>query len=351
MRPIACEDVRLPDGRAAACWRLDAPGGIAVTLSTLGATLLAIEAPDRAGRRGAVLAGPGDPRRLPAGGAPGSHHYPGATCGRFANRIAHARFRLDGAEHRVAANQPPHHLHGGFAGFDRRIWDVEPLADGVAFHLVSPDGDQGFPGRLEVTARFRLLDPYRLSIAYRAVSDRPTHVNLASHGYFNLASGAGGGEGAVGSHRLRVAASRYLPIAPDGIPLGPPAPVEGTPFDFRAARALAPGLASDDPQIIAGDGYNHCLLLDAPGLERPVARLHDPASGRVLTLATTAPGLQLYSGNALDGTGGLGPRRSAFALEAQHWPDSPNRPDYPSTRLDPGGCYVSETILGFEIAD
>lgn len=344
MVTVTSRSAALPTGGEATVFTLDAAPHLVVTLSDFGATLMSIAAPDRAGRIGHVLLGCDDIAAYPSAGAPGAHHYLGATCGRFANRIAGARFMLDGTEHRVTANEPPHHLHGGSAGFDRKCWDAEVLADGVALRLVSPDGDEGFPGTLSVEATFRIIDDATLEIAYRATTDRPTHVNLASHGYFNL---AGRQSTTIADHHLAIAAARYLPIASDGIPLGTVEPVAGTPFDFRTAHMIGERIDAGHEQLRAGDGYNHCFALDAPFLDITSAVLSHHGSGRRMAIATTAPGLQLYSGNALPDDGLTHGRRSGIAIEAQYFPDSPNREGFPTTRLDPGETWRSVTRLTF----
>lgn len=340
----------LADGRVAEVHVLAAPGGLRVAIGSLGATLLTIDAPDSSGARGPVLLGSADPARYPAAGAAGTDACFGATCGRFANRIAGARFELDGAVHRLAANEPPNQLHGGPRGFHHALWRAERCVDGVRFHHHSPDGDQGFPGALDAVAEYRLVAPSTLAIRYLATTSRPTHVNLVSHGYFNL-SGVPGSS--IEGHQLEIAAARYLPIDARALPLGAPRPVAGTPFDFRTPRRVGDAIDADDPQIRAGDGYNHNFVLDRPGIAHRAALLRDPASGQTLAVHTDQPGLQFYSGNALDGSFAPAPgapgfgRRSGLCLEAQHWPDSPNRPGYPSTRLDPGETYRSETQLRF----
>ncbi|TKD51837.1 aldose epimerase family protein [Sphingomonas baiyangensis] len=336
---VTRDAVTLPDGRQAERFVLDA-GGIRVTLASLGATLLAIEAPDRAGTMANVILGDADPARYPAGGADAPDAYLGATCGRVANRIRDARFALDGVMHRLAANEGRHQLHGGPDGFHRRIWRATRLARGVRMRLVSGDGDQGYPGALSATATFALLDPHTLLIAYRARTDRPTHVNLVTHPYFNL---AGDGEGAIDDHVLGIAAQRFLPIDAEALPTGAEVEVAATPFDYREPR-----------QIDAARAYNHCLLIDGPpGRVRPAATLHDPVSGRTLHLATDQPGLHFYSGDWIDG--GLATRpgrprfgaRSGLCLEAEGLPDAANLPHLRSTRLDPGGVYRSRTLLRF----
>ncbi|MEH3106863.1 MAG: galactose mutarotase [Sphingomonas fennica] len=326
---------------AGAVYRIAAAGGIAVTVASAGATLMRIDAPDRHGRSGNVILGLDDIAAYPAAGGPGGDACMGGTCGRFANRIAGARFDLDGRTVRLAPNEGPNQLHGGPDGFHRRRWQGRVLADGVRLTLESADGDQGWPGRLTVAADFRLIDAETLAISYRARTDRPTHVNIVSHPYFNL-----DGAGDILGHRLSIAADTYLPIDAAALPAGPPRAVAGTPFDFRGPRAVGDAIDADDEQLRHGAGYNHCYLPAGTGL-RPVAHLASTASGRTMTLSTDQPGLQFYSGNALSAAAGGFPDRAGFCLEAQAWPDAPNRPDAPSTRLDPGETYRSELRLRF----
>ncbi|TPG41074.1 galactose mutarotase [Sphingomonas koreensis] len=344
MIQLSTAPLRLHDGREAAAHVLHADAGITVRLSSLGATLMAIGAPDRHGVQADVLLGWADPARYDAACYRRAAPYFGATVGRYANRIAGAGFTIDGERFALSANENGNHLHGGKHGFDRRIWSSEPIADGIRFSLVSANGDQGYPGLLSASADFVLSAPDELTIRYIARTDRPTHVNLVSHGYFNLAGVAGS---SIAGHILSVDADRYAPIDAAGLPLGQLADVTGTPFDFRAPVRL--GDALDVIDRIRGGGLNHCLALTASGRG---ARLHDPFSGRILEIATDQPGLQLYSGDGLDGTlraadGAPFARRSGLCLEAQHFPDSPNQPGFPSTRLDPGALYVSETRLRF----
>ena len=333
----------LPDGRTARTYRLSAANGVGVTLSDLGATTLGIVAPDRHGRVADVLLCHADPSHWPAGGAPGDDAYLGATVGRYANRIAGARFAIDGCEHMLIANEGRNQNHGGPDGFHRAIWAVEQAdVRRVTMRHHSPDGDQGFPGALDARADFVLSDAGELAIVYTATTTRPTHVNLAWHGYFNL-SGAPGTT--ILDHRLAIAADMVLEIDGDAIPTGRRIAVAGTAFDFTAARAMGTRIDDDDAQLGAGDGYNHTYILRGTGL-REVAWLAHPASGRTVALATDRPGLQLYSGNGLGAPFG---RRAGLCLEPQAWPDSPNRPDFPSSRLDPGQSYRSETRLRFGV--
>lgn len=340
----------LPGGEPVMLATLADGHGLEVRVSSYGASLVSIRMPDRAGLVEDVLLGFDrltdylDPA-LQAGWP-----YLGSTIGRTANRISGARFTIDGQEHRVAANEGDNQLHGGPIGFDRVAWQAEMLDDapGVRLRHVSPDGDQGFPGCVEAQADFLLGASGELIIRYSATTDRPTHVSMASHPYFNL---AGRCSRSITQHRLTVAAGAILPIDAAAIPLpGPPMPVVGTPFDLREGQMIGALVQADHPQLRTGDGLNHCFLLDPAA--SPAALLEHPESGRCLELVTTEPGLQIYSANAFDGSlrdsdGRPFVRRQAIALEAQRFPDSPNRPDFPSTLLRPGETYRSETRMRF----
>lgn len=339
-----------PDGREVDRWTLRSPAGVTAEVLTYGGVLHALTVPDRAGHsRSIVLALPD--LESYAGPSP----YFGALVGRYANRLAGGRFTLDGREHHVPANDHGHALHGGPGGFDSRVWDAEPVGDDAAVRLTlrSPDGDMGFPGELTVTATYALDDRGTLSVTFEAVTDRPTVVNLTNHAYFNLAgAGAGaGGPGAVLDHWLSVGADGYLPVTADAIPLGPAREVAGTPFDLTAARRLGDCLAADDPQLKDAEGYDHCWVLRPPeGADdlRAAALLRDPASGRELQVWTTEPGIQVYTANHLDGSltdadGNRHERHGAVCLETQHFPDAPNRPEYPTTVLRPGDAFRSRT--------
>jgi aldose 1-epimerase len=324
-------------------FELRAACGVRVVVTDLGATLMRVDAPDRDGRVANVLLGYDAPGDYPAAGAPGDDAYMGATCGRYANRIAGATFSLDGVRYVLAANEGQHQLHGGPRGFHQAIWQVEHAdAQRVTMRHHSPDGDQGFPGALDAAAEFSLSDDGELAIVYRATTTRATHVNLVSHGYFNL---SGGRDATILDHELRIDAEAFLPIDAAAIPTGERRAVAGTAFDFTAPRRVGEAIDADDAQIVAGDGHNHNYVLRGEGI-RPVAVLRDPGSGRTLTVATDQPGLQFYSGNGLGGAFG---RRAGLCLEAQAWPDSPNRADFPGTRLDPGATYRAETRLRFGV--
>jgi aldose 1-epimerase len=312
----------LSDGTPVHRWTLER-AGVRVRILSYGGIVQSAEVPDRGGRAENVVLGFAGLDGYLAHPEP----YLGALIGRYANRIAGGRFTLDGRTYTLARNNPPNSLHGGESGFDKRVWDGEPVGHGVRLSRVAADGEEGFPGRLEVTATYTLEESGALRIAYEAVTDAPTVLNPTNHSYFNL-----GGSGNAGGHELRIAASRYTPVDADLIPTGIEE-VAGTRFDFRQARK-------------AGAGYDHNLVLDKGVTRTPVevAELYDPASGRVLTVATTEPGLQLYTADHLEGPFAPG---DGIALETQHFPDSPNRPEFPSTVLRPGEVFRSETVYGF----
>jgi aldose 1-epimerase len=299
--------------------------GVRVRVLSYGGIVQSLEIPDRAGRRADVVLGFADLEGYVAHPGP----YLGALVGRYANRIAGGRFVLDGVTYALGRNNGPNCLHGGERGFDKRVWDMTPAGHGVRLSRVSPHGEEGFPGRLEVSATYTLEASGALRIAYEAVTDAPTVVNLTNHSYFNLA-----GSGPTEGHELRIAASRVTPVDADLIPTGI-ASVDGTPFDFRTPRGT-------------GSGYDHNFVLDKGVTPEPVevAELHDPASGRTVTVATTEPGLQLYTADHLESPFAPG---DGIALETQHFPDSPNRPEFPSTVLRPGEVFRSETVYGFSV--
>jgi aldose 1-epimerase len=337
-----------PNGEPVVLARLDDGDGLSVAVSGYGATLTSIRVPDRNGQIDDVLLGFDSLAAYCDPALQAAWPYFGSTIGRFANRIGGARLTIDGVPCPLVPNEGANQLHGGPNGFDRRVWRHEPIDGGVRFRLHSPDGDQGFPGALDAIADYRITDPGELLIRYEATTDRPTHVNMAAHPYFNL---AGRHSRAIGAHRLTIRADALLAIDAEALPLpGAAMPVADTDLDLRAPRTLGAVLASGHPQIAEQYGLNHCFVL-AQG-DGPAVRLEDPASGRVLDIVTTAPGMQVYTANAFDGTLADGDgqpfvRHQAIALEAQHFPDSPNRPDFPSTLLRPGETYVSETRLRF----
>ncbi|HNP72473.1 MAG TPA: aldose epimerase family protein [Kouleothrix sp.] len=323
--------------------------GIAAEIMTYGGTLLALRAPDRHGRTADILLG-FDELEPYLGAQP----YIGALIGRYGNRIAEGRFTLDGATYTLGRNNGPNNLHGGPIGFDRAVWRTEVLSDGaepsLALQHLSPDGDQGFPGALAATVTYTLTAANELRIDYDATADRPTVVNLTNHAYFNLA-----GAGDVLGHTLELAATRFVPVNANLIPTGELRPVDGTPMDFRAPTPIGARIAAADEQIaIANGGYDHTWVLDGAGLAF-AARVADPASGRVLEVYTTQPGVQFYSGNFLDGTlvgkgGQAYAKHAGLCLETQHFPDSPNQPQFPSTVLRPGERYRHTTVFRLGVA-
>jgi aldose 1-epimerase len=338
----------LGDGTAVDIHRCTNRHGIEIAVTNYGATLVSCRTPDRDGRLADVVLGYSNVQ-----GYEESSTYFGATIGRYANRIANARFVLDGRTCTLTGNDGPHHLHGGRRGFDKAVWTVEDAGDAhVTFALNSPDGDEGYPGRVAVRVTYALGDANDITIDYEATTDQPTPVNLTHHSYFNL---RGEGAGDVLDHALLVNASAYTPVREGLIPTGDIELVAGTPFDFRSATSIGARIDAADPQLRLAGGYDHNYVLDGPsGQLRTAALVVEAESGRTLEVATTEPGLQLYTGNFLTGTiaskaAGCYMHRGGFCLEPQHFPDSPNHPLFPDTILRPGAVFVSRTVLRFGI--
>ncbi len=337
---------RLSSGEEIGLFILDA-GEIAATVSDYGATLLSILLPAGKGERVDVLLGPAN-----AAGLLANRPFFGSTVGRFAGRIGGARFSLGGREYKLAANDGPNSLHGGYKGFDKRIWAATAYEEGgepcLRLELRSPDGDEGYPGALDVTTTYRLSRDCRLSVAFEAKSDAETPLNLTNHAYFNL---AGEGRGDILGQRLNLAASRYLEAGSDLLPTGAVLPVEGGPFDFRSGKLIGRDLASVSGGS-AGAGYDHCFVLDRPGPGLfEFARLEDPASRRSLRISTTLPAVQFYTGNFLDGVdgkrGSVYRKHAGLCLETQGYPNAPNKPGFPSSILAPGRIWSEETVFAF----
>jgi aldose 1-epimerase len=332
-----------PDGRSADAFALEDGAGVRARVLALGASLVALDAPDRAGRAGPVVLELASPAEHFA-----PHPFVGATIGRYANRIARARFRLGAREFALAANDGPNHLHGGPRGFQTRTWSSRPVEDGeragVRFEHASADGEEGYPGALEAGVTYWLGAAGELAIDLSATSDRPTVVNLTHHSYWNLRDG---GAGDVLGHELEIDARAYTPVDAAGIPTGEIRAVEGTPFDFRRPRAIGERI---EALVAERGGYDHNFVLSPRGPEpRFAARLRDAASGRALEVWTTQPGLQIYTANRFDGSlagpaGRTYRRWSAICLEPQHFPDSPNRAGFPSTTLLPGELYAHRIV-------
>jgi aldose 1-epimerase len=340
----------LPDGRPVERVLLRGTNGFEARVMTYGAALQALMLPDAEGDCDDVVLGHDD-----LAGYLDKRRFFGATVGRYANRIANARFVLDGDLIQLAANNGSHALHGGPDGFDRQLWQITEIEDGVepsvTLAYVSAHGEEGYPARLDVRITYRLTGPTELSLTLTARADRPTIVNLTNHSFFNLEGATSGAD--ILDHRLTIAADRFLAIDPDAIPLPePPRAVAGTPFDFRNPSTIGAQIRSDDLQLRHGKGYDHNFCLDNAGELRFAARLEAPRSGRILELFTDQPGLQFYSGNYLDGSipgkrGRLYRQSDAICLEPQIWPDAPNRPDFPGARLAPDGVYQHRSVYRF----
>ena len=335
---------RLPDGSEVERYTLRNAKGAVAKIITYGATLTELWMPDRSGKNADVVLGFDN-----FAGYAGDHPYFGAIVGRYANRIAKGKFSLDGKEYSLFINNGPNSLHGGKVGFSRKIWKAEPLklAHGAAvkFTYVSPDGEESYPGTLTVHVTYELTDDNALKITYHASTDKPTIANLTNHSYFNL-SGAGSGD--ILKDVLQLNADRYTPVDDTMIPTGELKPVEGTPFDFRKPTAI--GARSGNLPGIAG--YDHNFIVNGEsGKLRKAAEVSDPASGREMEVWTSEPAVQLYISLGLDGSnqgiGGAYQKFGAFCLETQHYPDSPNHPEFPSTVVSPGKDFHSETIYKF----
>ncbi|GAA3588836.1 galactose mutarotase [Nonomuraea rosea] len=335
----------LSNGKKIDIYTLRNSGGMRVKILTYGGILQSIEVPDSGGELANVALGFDNLSNYVT-----KSPYFGCITGRYANRIAKGRFALDGRTYRLATNDGPNHLHGGVKGFDKRVWTAQPFkrrdSVGLALTYTSPNGEEGYPGTLRTKVVYTLTGDNRIRMDYRATTSRPTIVNLTNHAYFNL---RGEGDGRILGHELQINASRYTPVDKTLIPTGKIARLGGTPLDFREPTAIGDRIGSKNQQITRGGGYDHNYVLDARGV---AARVVEPDSGRVLEVITDQPGLQFYSGNFLDGTlrgtgGHLYPKRSGFALESQHFPDSPNHRNFPSTVLRPGDVYRTTTIYAF----
>ena len=343
-----------PDGTAVEIFTMTNANGLEIKAITYGGIITSLKAPDRDGRLGDVVLGYDNLQ-----GYIDASPYFGAIIGRYGNRIGGARFELDGQVHSLAANDGTNHLHGGIKGFDKVVWEGEPFESeggvGVIFRYVSPDGEEGYPGTLRVQVTYTLTPSDELLVDYLATTDRATPVNLTQHSYFNLRDA---GASDILDHHLMIAADGYTSVDATLIPTGQIAPVEGTPFDFTTPHTIGERISGPHPQLGFGGGYDHNWVLSGTPAEGMTlaARVYEPVSGRTLEVLTTEPGIQFYSGNFLDGSiTGKGEvvyqHRSGFCLETQHYPDSPNKPEFPSTILRPGEEYRSTTLFRFGIAN
>jgi len=334
------------DGQQADLYILTNKNGMEAAITNYGGTVVSLIVPDRDGKRDDVVLGFDTLDGYATGKA-----YIGATVGRYANRIAHATFTLDGITYKLAKNDGDNHLHGGF---NKRVWTAKDVSGsaGQALELtyLSKDGEEGFPGNLPVKVVYTLTDKNELKIDYSATTDKDTVLNLTNHAYFNL---AGQGNGDILQQQIMIQADRFTPIDAVSIPTGELRSVKGTPFDFTKATAIGARIAQDDQQLKMGNGYDHNWVLnnEKAGSLFLAAQAYDPHSGRVLEVLTTEPGIQLYTGNFLDGIQGkdgkVYNRRNAFCLETQHFPDSPNHPNFPTTELKPGQHFESTTVYKF----
>ena len=337
------------DGASVELYTLVNRNGVEIRVITYGAIITSIKVPDRNGAFADVVHGFDS-----LDGYLKGHPYFGAVVGRYGNRIGRAQFTLNGRTHKLAANNGPNHLHGGHKGFDKFVWQAEPLTSGVGIVLsrTSPDGEEGYPGTLKARVTYTLTDTGQLEIEYHATSDKPTPVNLTNHSYFNL---SGHDSGDILDHELTLYADRYTPVDSTLIPTGELAPVQGTPFDFRKPTRVGERINQRHEQLEHAGGYDHNWVLNRTGEGlQPAARLVDQKSGRTLEVATREPGLQFYTGNFLNGTikgkgGAVYEHRSALCLETQHYPDSPNKPDFPSTILNPEETLRSRTVFKFGV--
>jgi len=339
---------KMADGKTIDLYTLTNSRGMRVAITNYGGVVVSIAVPDRKGTFADVVLGFDNLE-----GYQGKQPYFGALVGRYANRIGNARFKLHGVEYKLPANNGPNSLHGGLQGFDKQVWTAREIAGmqpTLELTYLSKDGEEGYPGNLRAKVVYSLSEDNALRIDYTAMTDKDTVVNLTNHSYFNL---AGEGNGDILKHEITINADRFTPIDSTLIPTGELRNVDGTPFDFRKPAPIGARIDADDEQIKFGKGYDHNFVLNRSGAGLSLAaRVTDPESGRALEVLTTQPGLQFYTGNFLDGSvrgksGKAYGRRSAFCLETQHFPDSPNKPSFPSAALEPGETFRESTVYRF----
>jgi aldose 1-epimerase len=337
---------KIPDGTAVEIFTLS-DGPYEARITNYGGVVVSLKAPDRNGKSADVVLGFDDLNGYVANFNGPSTAFFGAIIGRYGNRIGHGSFTLDGKKYSLPLNNGENTLHGGPHGFNNVVWKAKPITNGVELTYLSKDGEAGYPGNLSAVVRYTLVKG-DLRIEYSATTDKDTVVNLTNHSYFNLA-----GQGDILSHQLTLHASRFTPVDAGLIPTGELKSVEGTPFDFRKATAIGARINADDEQLHRGRGYDHNWVLDSGGGKlMEAAELYDAGSGRVLKVLTDQPGIQFYSGNFLDGSiQGKGGKpdelHAALCLETQHFPDSPNHPDFPTTELKAGARYHTVTVYSF----
>lgn len=342
---------RTPEGVSVYLYTLRNARGAEARICNYGGILVSLKVPERNGQFGDVVLGFDDFADYLKGSP-----YFGALIGRYGNRIAKGRFTLNGQQYILATNKGPNALHGGIKGFDKVVWEPKPLTtpEGPALqlHYVSKDGEEGYPGTLSVTAVYTLTDANALKLEYTATTDKDTVLNLTHHSYFNLAT-----HGDILGHQVMIPADKFTPVDSTLIPTGELRPVERTPFDFRIPTTIGARINRDDEQLKFGNGYDHNWIINKPmGQLGLMARVYEPTSGRIMEVLSTEPGLQFYSGNSLDGTkkgkrGRLYSFRSGFCMEPQHYPDSPNHPNFPCVVLKPGAIYHNIIIYQFSVRD
>jgi len=338
----------MPDGHAVSVYTLRNSKGAEARIIDYGGLVISLKMPDRNGNFGDVVLGFDNLNDYMT-----KSPYFGALIGRYGNRIAKGKFTLDGTQYTLAVNNGPNSLHGGLKGFDKVFWNATPeeTPNGPSLRLtyLSKDGEEGYPGNLNVTAVYTLTDDNSLRLDYTATTDKDTVLNLTHHSYFNLR-----GSGAILDHVVYINADKFTPVDSTLIPTGELKPVEGTPFDFRKPTTFGARIGQDDEQLKFGNGYDHNFVINNPGSIRLMARVSEPTTGRILEVYSAEPGLQVYSGNFLDGTltgkgGWVYQFRDAFCMEPQGFPDSPNRPEFPSTKLKPGETYRHAVACGFSV--
>ncbi|MGH9755958.1 MAG: aldose epimerase family protein [Blastocatellia bacterium] len=336
------------DGQSVELYTLTNRSGVEVRITAYGGIVVSLKTPDRNGKMDDITLGFDTLDEYLKG-----HPYFGTLTGRYANRIAKGRFTLNGVEYKLAVNNGENHLHGGIKGFDKAVWKARqvPVKDGVALELthLSRDGDEGYPGNLSVRVVYTLTDKNELRIDYSATTDKDTVINLTNHSYFNL---AGQGSGDILSHQLTIKAKSFTPVDATLIPTGELRSVKDTPFDFTQPTAIGARVNQDDEQLKFGGGYDHNFVINGQtGILRQAAKVSEPTTGRVMEVWTTEPGVQLYIGNFLSEMKGKGGKiynkRHGFCLETQHFPDSPNKPSFPSAVLKKGGQYQTTTVFKF----
>ncbi|BES71339.1 galactose mutarotase [Marinobacter nanhaiticus D15-8W] len=347
----------LPDGREAELYRIVNANGVEMEVTTYGGIITSLRTPDAQGQFDDIVLGFDSLDGYLSDAYMKSNPYFGALIGRYGNRIAGGSFELGGKTYELATNNGPNHLHGGDKGFNRVLWKAEPFENdegaGLILTYTSADGEEGYPGKLDVKVVYTLTDDNALAIDYEATTTKATPVNLTQHSYFNL---EGEGSGKILDHQLMINADAFTPVDKTLIPTGEIRPVEGTPFDFTEPTAIGKRIENENQQLAFGQGYDHNFVLNRKSGSRDelvlAARVTEPDSGRIMEVSTTEPGIQFYAGNFLDGTltgksGNAYGHRSGFALETQHYPDSPNQEDFPSTILQPGETYQTRTVYTF----